>query len=54
MITSIPTGMMAVQKQILHDILEAYHPPLKCCHPMEEGFVGLTVYVAAAKEVFKV
>ena len=41
-------------KQVLHDILDAYYPPLKCCHTVEEGFVGLTIYVAAAKEVFGV
>ena len=41
-------------KQVLHDILDAYYPPLKYCHTMEEGFVGLTVYVAAAREIFGV
>ena len=41
-------------KQILHDILDAYYPPLKCCHAMEEGFVGLDIYVAVAKEIFGV
>ena len=41
-------------KQVLHDVLDAYYPPLKCCHTMEEGFVGLTIYVAVAKEIFGV
>lgn len=39
-------------KQILRDVLAAHYPPLKYCHTMEEGFVGLDVYVAVAKEVF--
>ena len=41
-------------KQVLRDILDTYYPPLDYCHTMEEGFVGLTVYVAAAREVFGV
>ena len=41
-------------KQILRDILAAYYPPLEYCHPMEEGYVGLDIYVAVAKEIFGV
>lgn len=40
-------------KQILRDILAAYYPPLEYCHSMEEGFVGLDIYVAVAKEIFE-
>ena len=41
-------------KQPLRNILKAYYPPLEYCHAMEEGFVGLTVYVEFAKRVFGV
>ena len=39
-------------KQPLRDILNSFYPPLNYGHPLEGGFVGLTVYVESARQVF--
>ena len=41
-------------KQILHGILNDHYPPLATNHALEDGYIGLTVYVSVAKSVFGV
>lgn len=41
-------------KQILRDILNDHYPPLSTNHALEDGYIGLTIYVSVAKSVFGV
>ena len=41
-------------KQILHDILNDHYPPLATNHALEDGYIGLIIYVSVAKSVFGV
>lgn len=40
--------------QMLIDIIDQHYPPLKYCHELKDGYIGLETYVNIAKGVFNV